>query len=160
MNDHTASALRDMPCDAFETQLLPIARLLVASLSLSDPTLWYRATREAVDIWGDGIGFPVAHGLGRIVIAVQECRSEKLNFRMPGVRHKAPDVTEDERHLLHMLHHMRRDNVNEARGAVQDLTCGLMAPDVIRAGLSFSHRFARGLERRRRSAPPVLSVVS
>ncbi|MEL7213143.1 MAG: hypothetical protein AAGK92_10805 [Pseudomonadota bacterium] len=160
MSDHPPAAalpLGDTRCDAFETQLLPIARLLVASLNLSDPTLWHRATREAVDIWGDAIGYPVAHALGRVVITVHECRASKLGFGLPEGRGQ---VTDDERHFLRMLHHMRRDNANEARSAVEDLTQGLMAPDVIRAGLSFAHRFACGLERRRRTAPPVLSVVT
>ncbi|WP_415918955.1 hypothetical protein [Tateyamaria sp. SN6-1] len=43
-----------------------------------------------------------------------------------------------------MLHHMRRDNTDKARDAVELLTHGRMDPDVIRTGLALAARFSAG----------------
>ncbi|MEL6171272.1 MAG: hypothetical protein AAFR02_04570, partial [Pseudomonadota bacterium] len=51
-------------------------------------------------------------------------------------------VSEDERILLTMLHHMRRDQTARARDALGALTGSRMSPDLIRASLTFSNRYA------------------
>ncbi|MEL7175160.1 MAG: hypothetical protein AAGK28_01430 [Pseudomonadota bacterium] len=162
LKDRSASGpFAKLICDSFEADLLPVLRCLVASLSTADPTLWQKATSKSIEHWGDALGHPIAHRLGHLVIAVYRCREGKLDLQQPWAKDHDDAVTDDEVKLITMLHHMRRDEVADARRAVDDLTFGIMDPDVIRAGLSFATRFSCGRQGQQRSTgAPKLSVVS
>ncbi len=137
-------ALRLAGCDDFEIGLLSVIRHLNVGLDLADPMAWRRAYEIASERWGDAIGLPAAHALMKLMMAVHDCREDAFQTRDPLCLKDRECITDDEVHLIAMLHYMRRDRTAAAREAVEDVTQGLMDPHVIRAGLAFAHRFSAG----------------
>ncbi|MEM9576932.1 MAG: hypothetical protein AAF999_07945 [Pseudomonadota bacterium] len=153
--------VNQLPCDAFERALLPVLRHHLNDYA--DPRLasGHRAFVVAVERWGEPIGLSVAFHLQKLVRAILQCRPEGLEFHDPLCLDSKEAVTDDERLLIDMLHHMRRDQTARARDRVYQITDGRMDPDVIRTGLQFAQRFACGVsgEMRPRAAKPILKVV-
>jgi hypothetical protein len=96
----------------------------------------------------------------RIEHAMGRCSMSGLNFHDPLSLEDRAFVISDERVLIDMLHHMRRDETPAARDVVEMLTLGCMGPDIIRTGLSFANRFSCGVSRPSyHSEKPQLHVV-
>lgn len=143
--------------DAFEIDLLQVARRFLVAFENPLESGWHNAYSLAAETWNESPGLSVAHYLQKLLWGLSRCRSEKLVYQNPFCPKARTLVTEDERNLLGMLHHMRRDQTPQARLCVEALTDGHMDPDVVRAGLAFSTRFSAGS--RFKSRRPVLRVV-
>ena len=146
--------------DAFEAGLLPVLRHFLTSFASPELQTWQFAYTTAAERWGDSLGLAAAQALLRVVRALLSARPGGLTFQDPLCLDARDSVTEDERLVLEMLHHMRRDDTPPARDTVEVLTDGRMDPDVIRAGLSFARRFPAGpAGHRTADSPPSLRVV-
>jgi len=141
-------------CDLFERALLPVARHFLAALQHPGHTGWHSGYALAAETWNESPGLSVAHHLQRLLRAVWTCRGGRFAYHPPETDQK---VTEDERLLIAMLHHMRRDRPREARNCAEVLTAGTLDPEVVRAGLRFATRFSVGAQTRPHR--PNLSVV-
>ncbi|KIC11547.1 hypothetical protein RA19_05780 [Leisingera sp. ANG-M1] len=145
--------------DGFEEGLLPVLRQFLLSYEQPDSRAWQHAYAVAAERWGEAVGLPVAQSLMKLVRAVLERREDKFRFIDSLDMEQRGMVTGDEAALLRMLHHMRRDQTAQAREAVADVTCGLMEPHVIRAGLAFASRFSAGQAAGRGEAPRLRVVA-
>lgn len=145
--------LADSGLDPFEEGLLPLLRHLICACRVPQSQSWHRAFVIAGESMGEVQGLAVAHGLWPLVQAVHRHRGRGFQCHDPLDIDRRTLLTRDEEHLLRALHHMRRDQTPAARDAVEDLCGGQMDPDVIRAGLSFAHRFPSGARARLRAGP-------
>jgi len=136
--------LEHLGLDTFERSCLPILRHFCEAHANPNTQAWHRAFILAVECWGETLGLAAAHLLSKYMRAVLKARADGFSFQDPLDIDKRGFVTEDEAHLLTVLHHMRRDQTGSARDAVADLTLGQMDPYVIRAGLTFAARFSKG----------------
>ncbi|MEM9434642.1 MAG: hypothetical protein AAGA12_12040 [Pseudomonadota bacterium] len=130
--------------DPFERGLLRVTRYIFLGCEDAGSLGWQKAVTVAIERWGDRVGYPVAHLLSKVVTAVLRARTDGISIHDPFDLNARNEITDDEVYFMDMLHHMRRDNVDKARNSVELLTGGRMDPDVIRAGLELSHRFASG----------------
>jgi len=144
--------------DPFETRLLAVTRHLVTTSRAPDSQAWHRGFVIAAETWGEAQGLAVAYALWPVVREVLALRGDDFACNDPLDLDTRDLLTADEAQFLAMLHHMRRDETNRARDAVDALTLGRMDPELIRAGLSFSDRFPSGARQRLRGAP-ALRVV-
>jgi len=131
-----------LPLDAFERSLLPLIRRFVRTFESGDVVECCRTFDRAVEQWGEPIGLSIAHLLQKLILAIHKSRKCPLQCFYPRQRSDHGFVSEDERILLTMLHHMRRDQTARARDALGALTGSRMSPDLIRASLTFSNRYA------------------
>lgn len=132
------------PFDTFEVGLLAVTRHFLDALRCPETHAWHQAYTIAAERWGDRIGLPAAHLLARFVKFVIRSRNNGFDHIDPFCRHRRGLVTPDEAMLLLTLHYMRRDDTPAARQSVENLTKGLLDPDVIRSGLTFANRFPAG----------------
>ncbi|MBO9473087.1 hypothetical protein J7413_05995 [Shimia sp. R10_1] len=154
-------ALRTIGCDEFEFGLLAVLRHIMLGLYEADPHGWTRGQDIAVERWGEAVGLPAAYLLNKVALALAESREDGPEMMDPLCTEARLKMTDDEMQIMSMLHHMRRDKASGARSAVAFVTRGRMDPDLIRAGLSFSHRFPAGVKpTHRKVGRPKLSVVA
>ncbi|CUH88267.1 hypothetical protein PH5382_02200 [Phaeobacter sp. CECT 5382] len=144
--------------DDFEEGLLPLLRHFLTSLKAPERQSWQYAYKIAAERWGEVLGLRVAQALFKLIDRAVKARGEPLEFLDPLAPDERGFVTRDEFSILRMLHHMRRDETPMAREAVALVTGDTMDPEVIRAGLSFAHRFPVGLPQRA-AAPSPLRLV-
>ncbi|WP_299890251.1 hypothetical protein [uncultured Ruegeria sp.] len=152
------NALRDF--DDFERGLLPVMRHFI--LSFSEPTTqaWQHAYSVAIEKWGHDQGLNLAHLVFKVIKAALHCRTDGLAFKDPLSLEDRREVTCDERALLKMLHHMRRDETPAARDAVGQVTGGYPDAHLIQAGLTLASRFPiSGDHQRQSTRRPSLRVV-
>lgn len=152
--------LSDLCIDEFERNVLKVLRHFFSDSTEHGQKAWLRFYSLAVEIWDERIGLPVAHQLAKLSFALEASRKDQLSFTDPFSLETRLYVTEDERDLIQMLHYMRRDQTGPARDAVSRITGGRMDPDLIRAALSFSRRFAKGCEMQSDPCGPNLRLVS
>lgn len=145
--------------DALEIGILPVLRQFMMSFEDPDAQSWQNAYLIAVEKWGETFGLALAHSLLKVIKYVRVQRRNGFCFHDPLCLKARRTVTSDEAALIAMLHHMRRDQTSEARIAVEELTQGLLDPDVIRSGLSFAHRFPAGKEPSLSPGRPELRIV-
>ncbi|MEK0164748.1 MULTISPECIES: hypothetical protein [Phaeobacter] len=138
------TALAELGLDPFEVALLPQLRHFTTCLREPQSQAWQHACCSAAERWGESFGLGVAHALFKVVRCLHDLRGELYQGHDALTLSTRASVTADEAACLRMLHHMRRDNTPAARDAVADLTGGWMDPHVIRAALSFAHRFPAG----------------
>ena len=158
---HSIEALRTIGCDQFELGLLAVLRHIMLALYERDPHGWARAQDIAVERWDEAVGLPTAYLLNRVGLALLDSRGGGPEMMDPLCPHARLKMTDEEMQIMSMLHHMRRDKASGARSAVAFVTRGRMDPDLIRAGLSFAHRFPAGVKpTHRKLRKPRLSVVA
>lgn len=159
-SDHSIEALRTIGCDDFEFGVLAVLRHIMLGLFEGDPRGWARGHDIAIERWGETVGLPTAHLLNRVAIALADCVEDGPEMMDPLCLDARQRMTSDEMQIMSMLHHMRRDKVSGARNAVAFVTRGRMDPELIRAGLSFAHRFPAGVKPANRVVnKPTLRVV-
>ncbi|MEM7314851.1 MAG: hypothetical protein AAF497_17035 [Planctomycetota bacterium] len=144
--------------DHFENTLLLIARPLLHAHSEPESQSWQHALTLSVERLGEVIGPKATFFLSKYIAALLRCLPEGVSYQEPFCETDRLLVTENEFHLIAVLHHMRRDRTNHARDAVAELTKGRMDPHFIRAGLKLANRFPAGTARACLE-PPKLSVV-
>lgn len=146
--------------DAFEQGLLCVSRHFLQALHDPDAHSWHRAYTEAAERWTDTLGLRAAHHLQKLVRAVFRARGGQFACHAPFSPEANGAPTSDERLLIDLLHHMRRDQIPAARRCVEDLTHQRMDPDVIRAGFGFARQFSAGQIAPARLHPPALRVIA
>ncbi|APG46006.1 hypothetical protein [Phaeobacter porticola] len=139
-----AISLAELRLDAFEAALLSPLRHFTICLRRPESQAWQLAYCTASERWGDTFGLAVANALFKVIRCLHDLRAETYQGLDALDLETRNLVTADEAAFLRMLHHMRRDETAPARDAVADLTGGWMDPHVIRAALSFAHRFPAG----------------
>lgn len=130
--------------DEFELGLLAVLRHFSKSYEAPEKQTWQHAYLIAAERWGERIGLSSAYALMKVIQAVSRCRPTGLDVQDPLCLSAKNFVTEDEFALIGMLHHMRRDEAQQARKFIQILAFGRNDPAIIHAGLSFAHRFSLG----------------
>ncbi|NVO56332.1 hypothetical protein HW561_11080 [Rhodobacteraceae bacterium B1Z28] len=146
--------------DDFERGLLPVMRHFILSFAEPETLAWQQAYSIAIERWGQDQGLNLAHLVFKIVKATLHCRPEGLAFNDPLCVDYRLEVTCDERALLKMVHHMRRDETPAARDAVGQITGGYPDAHLIQAGLTLANRFPTGsAPRNQPPRRPVLRVI-
>ena len=150
--------IETLDCDAFELGLLPLARHFLSSLQNPDRSGWQHALAIAVENWSESPGLSIAHNFQIFLSVMTRGLGRRFEYQDPLCPDARLFVTPDERTLLQMIHHMRRDQTGASRHDVDELTGGRMDPDLIRAALTFAARFPSG--EKRPSNKAVLRVVA
>ena len=145
--------------DALEVGILPVLRQFMMSYEDPEAQSWQNAYGIAAEKWGETFGLALAQALLKGIKYVRVQRQNGFCFHDPLCIEARRMVTSDEASLIAMLHHMRRDQTSEARIAVEELTLGLLDPDIIRSGLSFAHRFPAGKDPKLALGRPELTIV-
>ncbi len=146
--------------DDFEEGLLPILRHFFRTLAEPERQTWQFAYSIAAERWGEASGLPISQAMFKLVQCTAKARGIEFEAIDPLALHERDLVSQDERALLQMLHHMRRDETSRAPAAVANVTGGTMDAEVIRAGLSFAARFPiGGLRPKVGAGRPKLQVV-
>ena len=143
--DLSHQPLITLDTDAFEQQLLSPLRHLLTTWFAPQTQGWFRADIIATENLGPVAGPAAIRLLWPVVDALCNLRCGEVFFNDPLDMEQRTLVTRHEALVLHMIHHMRRDDTGAARDTVALLTDGCMDPDLIRAGLSFAHRFPLGV---------------
>lgn len=127
--------------DGFETGLLAVLRQFLTAYTRPETQAWQTAFALSAERWGAARGPQVAQGLLAVLQAMRQARRAEFRFANP----LCPDcrllATGEEAAFALMLHAMRRDRTDLARGAVMDLTEGTMDPRLIQSALAFAARF-------------------
>ncbi|MEL6100875.1 MAG: hypothetical protein AAFR68_06115 [Pseudomonadota bacterium] len=142
--------------DSFECGVLSVARYFLSSFDAPVQQGWQMAFGIAVERWGQEIGLPAAFAILKLVRSICDVRANFI-YQDPSCPLARARVSQDEVLMMRMLHHMRREETSDARNCVDALTCGLMDPHVIRAGLTVATRFGGGTHIRQK---PTLTVVA
>ncbi|MEQ3710436.1 MAG: hypothetical protein ABNH38_17630 [Tateyamaria sp.] len=143
--------------DPFEAGVLAVTRHFMTSFDAPNLQAWQAGFKIAVERWGENIGLSAAYSVLKLVKALRDVRSD-FDYHDPLCTDARVWATADEAQLMRMLHHMRRDQTNDARDALDVLTKGRMDPQVIRAGLTLAARFGAGVPRR--GPRPAFHVVN
>ena len=136
--------IETLPFDDFELGLLSVLRHFSKSYETPEQQTWQHAYMIAAERWGERIGLSTAYALMKVMQAVSRCRPGGLNVQDPLCPDAKMYASVDEVAFISMLHHMRRDEAQHARGFIQTLAFGRNDPAIIHAGLSFAHRFSLG----------------
>ncbi|WP_120631295.1 hypothetical protein [Ruegeria sp. EL01] len=146
--------------DDFERGLLPVMRHFILSFTTPTTQAWQHAYSVAIEKWGQDQGLNLAHLVFKVIKATLHCRADGLAFNDPLSVEDRLEITCDERALLKMLHHMRRDETPAARDAVGQVTGGYPDAHLVQAGLTLASRFPTSGEcQGQPSRRPVLRVV-
>lgn len=140
-------AVEQLGFDPFEAGVLAITRHFMTSFDAPHLQAWQTGFAVAVERWGQDIGLNAAYAVLKLVQALRRARYD-FEYNDPLCTNARVWVTADEARLMRMLHHMRRDQTNDARDALDKLTKGRMDPHVIRAGLALAARFGAGVAKR------------
>ncbi|WP_198672292.1 hypothetical protein [Pseudogemmobacter bohemicus] len=145
MPDHLASAdampLATLGLDAFETGLLAVTRHFMTAFARPESQAWQGAYSIAAERWGQARGPQIAHGLLAVIQALRQAREADFHYANPLCISCRDQVTPEEAAFCLMLHAMRRDRADLARGPVLEVTGGRMDPMLIQVALSFAARF-------------------
>lgn len=150
----------DIKCDSFELGLLPIIRHFLMSLTGQRPDAWFLAYAIAAERLGERIGFPVAHGLAGITERSIELLDTHPPFKDPLSADNRSVATEYEAAFLEMMHHMRRDQTQQARAKAAIVMQNREDPGFIRACLAFARRHRVGDPAQPADVPPGLKIIS
>jgi hypothetical protein len=159
---HSASnhTLPHAEFDGFERGLLPVMRHFILSLTQPETQAWQHAFSVATERWGRDQGLVLAHLVFKIIKATLHTRPLGLAFNDPLCVETRSELTCDERALLRMLHHMRRDETPAARDALNELTGGYPDAHLIQAGLTLASQFpTNGVRPGQTARRPTLRVV-
>lgn len=140
-------AVEQLGFDPFEAGVLAITRHFMTGFDAPHLQAWQTGFAVAVERWGQDIGLNAAYAVLKLVQALRRARYD-FEYNDPLCTNARVWVTADEARLMRMLHHMRRDQTNDARDTLDKLTKGRMDPQVIRAGLTLAARFGAGVPRR------------
>ncbi|MEL6467685.1 MAG: hypothetical protein AAFO78_02920 [Pseudomonadota bacterium] len=143
-SDTNPTLLDALPFDDFEKSLLPLVRHFVGTLETGDAIECCHIYDRAIQTWGDPVGLSIAHILQKLILALKRSRNCPLQCFYPAHCDDPKFISENERSLLTMLHHMRRDQTKGARDALDKLAFGKRDPKVIQTALTFSNRYAAG----------------
>ncbi|WP_293574725.1 hypothetical protein [Phaeobacter sp.] len=130
----------DLGLDDFEAAILPVFRHFMMSLQNPASQSWQFAYKTAAERWGDTYGLGLAQSLFAVADRLHRLRGASYKGNDPLDLESRDLLSEDEAAVILMLHFMRRDKTAAAREALAEATGGRMDPDLIRAGLQFSHR--------------------
>lgn len=137
-SDHT---LPHPQLDGFERGLIPVMRHFILSFAEPETQAWQHAFTIATERWGRDQGLVLAHLVFKVIKATLHTRPLGLAFNDPLCVEMRHELTCDERALLRMLHHMRRDETSAARDALSELTGGHPDAHLIQAGLTLANQF-------------------
>lgn len=101
--------------DAFEIQTLTVARQFFESFARPEGHAWMHAFHIAEQAFPAPFGATIAHA---ILIAVNEMRVRRkrtFQFERPGSPFAVRSMTDCERYLIAILHHIRRKEWTSAR---------------------------------------------
>lgn len=145
MHDHLptpdAIPVASLGLDDFETGLLAVMRHFLTAFARPESQAWQSAYAGAAERWGAARGPQVAHGLLAVIQTVRQVRREDFHYANPMCQSCREQATAEEAAFCLMIHAMRRDRADLARGAVLDLTGGRMDPMLIQVALAFAARF-------------------
>lgn len=145
MSEHLADAdalpLASLGLDAFETGMLAVTRHFMTAFARPESQAWQSAYTIAAERWGQARGPQIAHGLLAVIQALRQARDEDFHYANPLCTSCRDQVTPEEAAFCLMLHAMRRDRADLARGPVLEVTGGRMDPLLIQVALSFAARF-------------------
>ena len=126
--------LAKMGLDDFEVGLLSIARHFFASFAQPETQAWHVAFRISAERWGIGDGAKAACAMLDIADAMRRARPTEFTFSDPTCPTCREALTPNERHLMSMIHAIRRGRIGDAQTAAMLLTEGARNTDLIRAG--------------------------
>ncbi len=127
--------------DAFEIGLLSILRHFMTAFARPESQAWQSAFSIAAERWGGTRGPKIAQGLLAVIQVLRQARRTDFHYANPLCLQCREMATGEEAALCLMLHAMRRDRPDLARGAVMDLTDGVMDASLIQSALAFCARF-------------------
>ncbi|MEM7472579.1 MAG: hypothetical protein AAF340_14620 [Pseudomonadota bacterium] len=106
--------LEDHPFDAFEKNVLTLARLFFLSFHLPKRQAWVSAFQFGEDRFGKSSGAAVAKGVMEIVNAMRSTRTSGFGYCDAFGAECSASLTREERYLISTLHHMRNQNPTAA----------------------------------------------
>lgn len=140
-------SLRGIGCDDFERALLPLLRDLMQTCRHPEGRSWTPVYGAAAARWGARTGLPLANGLAQISAALSRVTGKRLQMLSGSDTSHADQVTSDERLVLLLLHHLRRNHVAAGQDFLLDLTGGEMDEELMALALEFGHRHSCGAPR-------------
>lgn len=127
--------------DDFEVVLLSVVRHFITSFAAPDTQSWTEALRIASDTFGVSEGAKAAVTLLGVVEAMRRSRRSTFQFSDPNCPTCCSVVTPNERHLMRMVHALRRGRVSEAQTDAMLLCEGAQTEAVLRAAFIFAGLF-------------------
>ena len=119
--------------DEFEIGLLATMRYFITSFAAPETQGWVLAYRTAAERWGISDGAKAAYAMFDIVDAMRRARTTMFHFSDPHCPTCRETVTPNERHLMCMIHAIRRGRVGEAQTEAMLLTEGADNANMMRA---------------------------
>ena len=101
--------------DQVEIGLLAVFRHFIASFAAPDQQAWTTALRLACDLWGPKDGAPVAVALLEVTDAMRRARRSMFHFSNPNCPCCRGALTANERHVITLIHAIRRGRLTDAR---------------------------------------------
>ncbi|MFE3837107.1 hypothetical protein [Pseudogemmobacter sonorensis] len=141
MPSDDAVPVASLGLDDFETGLLAVLRHFMTAFARPETQAWQSAFALATELWGGARGPQVAQGLLTVVQVLRQARRADFHYANPLCPECSAMATGEEAALCLMLHAMRRDRADLARGAVMELTDGRIEPGLLQSALAFCARF-------------------
>lgn len=127
--------------DAFELGLLAVARHFIVSFAAPETQSWTVAFKIASERWGISEG---ARAAATVLVVIEEMRlARKSVFRFsdPNCPNCRQSLTPNERHLMLILHAIRRGRVGDAQTEAMLLCEGEDAKGLLRAAWGLAGLF-------------------
>ncbi|MES2664461.1 MAG: hypothetical protein V4712_00075 [Pseudomonadota bacterium] len=131
--------------DGFELGLLTVLRHFCVSFADPQSQDWMQAYGFATRTWGISAGPKAAQALFTIFDAMRRSRRSVFQYANPACPVCSARLTANERHLMRMLHALRRNRVGEARTEAMLLVEGNDSHEVLAAGYGFARLFPAGM---------------
>ncbi len=147
--DHTAphmdrSATFDLASaglDGFEQGLLTVLRHFCVSFADPQSQDWMQAFGSATHQWGISTGPKAAQSLFAVFDTMRCTRPSVFEYANPYCAVCCARMTANERHLMRMLHAVRRNRSGEARTEAMLLVEGRDSHDLLAAAFAFACLF-------------------
>lgn len=137
----TTYDLAEAGFDVFESGLLTVLRHFCASFAQPQSHGWTQAFGVATEMWGISAGPKTAQAVFYVLDAMQRTRSSVFQYTNPNCSRCSTRLTGNERHMMRMLHAVRRGQNSDARIDAMLLVEGGDSSAILAAAYNFACLF-------------------
>ena len=134
-------ALADCSLDGFESGLLTVIRHFCVSFADPNAQGWIHSFGAATHMWGISSGPKAAQAAFYVLDAMRRARGSVFQYNNPACPHCSTRLTSNERHMMQMLHAVRRGHSSAARIAAMLLVEGGDGSAMLAAAYNFACLF-------------------
>ncbi len=110
-----SNLLARQPFDEFEKQVLQIARMFFVTFHVPNSQMWMEAFQFAEHEFPAPFGATLANAILIYVESMRRVRANSFNYHDPHCPGCSQQLTDEERYLISVIHHLRQGEMGQAQ---------------------------------------------